>query len=145
MPTITETEFCFYSPNAATVIDCVFECSDGVYRTLCYRHTLEETRTQYPDAVCVHWNEAWKARADSYKAPVSETTEEQFLEMLNILPPVGWAGCGSGAESFKMSEMLCDRITVIFVQYRGRYFTLCDDVRTTHGAIMEKVREFIGE
>lgn len=78
----------------------------------------------------------------SFKSPVEEITEEDFLYALNVLPPVGWVNA-RGAQSFKISERLAGRVTSIQVEMQGRYFRFHDDIRLSHEDCCKRVAAFI--
>lgn len=72
--------------------------------------------------------------------PWSETTEERFDEMLNILPPEKWQHVG-GVELFRMCEYYTDNITTHFAQFNGRYFEGQFRTSTPYTELAAQVRQ----
>lgn len=58
---------------------------------------------------------------------VTETTEENFNEMLNILPPMKWCTI-DGVEMFCMSEMYTGTYTSQYARIGNKYYTAMVDV-----------------
>lgn len=58
---------------------------------------------------------------------VTETTEEQFDEMLNILPPLNWCTI-DGVEMFCMCEMYTGTYTNQYARIGDKYYTAMVDV-----------------
>lgn len=69
-----------------------------------------------------------------------ETTEEQYNDMLNILPPMAWYGGG-----FFVSEPYTSNICNFYQKLGGRYYTSLQRVRTPRGAILASLAKFIEE
>lgn len=59
--------------------------------------------------------------------PVTETTEENFLDMLNCLPPMKWC-THNGVEMFCMSEMLTGTYTSQYARFKDKYYTKLVDI-----------------
>lgn len=76
--------------------------------------------------------EAARRYEDAFKSPPVEITEARFMEMLGILPPVGWKHGEHDSESFKISELTAGRVTAIFVRIGQRYFEFSDLITTRH-------------
>lgn len=79
-------ERCFASKAKATIID-VIHPKTGL--SVCFGRDLANVRKEYPDAeeMTVEAFCAWKA--DQQRTPIewAETTEERYMEMLEVLPP----------------------------------------------------------
>ena len=58
---------------------------------------------------------------------VTETTEEQFNEMLNVLPPLKWCTI-AGVEMFCMREMYTGTYTNQYARIGDKYYTAMVDV-----------------
>jgi hypothetical protein len=130
----------FYSAKTNDIID---TCTDeNPPRSHVNGHTLEEIRTRYPDAVIMEWEKAQKIMDDRNCLPVREITEEQWYEMLEVLPPEGWKNDDNG-ESFKMMERWSGIITDIYARIGTRYLTLRDSAYTKHDEIMKRCNQFI--
>ncbi len=115
---------CFYTPGRPGIIDVV---NDDTKRGHYGGKTLEETRAEHPDAVVGDFDQVVDDQANYWRRAPVEITEEQFNEMLNCLPPVGWVGIGGDFESFKMCELDAANITGIYCRLGSRYFELHDD------------------
>ena len=59
--------------------------------------------------------------------PVTETTEENYYEMLNVLPPLKW-GTIDGVEMFCMSEMYTGTYTNQYAKIGNKFYTAMVDV-----------------
>jgi hypothetical protein len=129
----------FYSAEKNCIID---TCTDeNPPRSHIYGNTLPEIRQRYPDAVMMNLDNACTIMDEKNRLPVSETTEAEFWEMLETLPPAGWKRDATG-ESFKMSELYSGNITSIYACIKGHYFTLRDDIRTPHAEIIARCKSF---
>jgi hypothetical protein len=74
------------------------------------------------------WDEFQKARRDFYiDRPLEEVTEDQYNEMLNILPPLKWCTI-DGIEMFCISEMYDDVYTNQYARYKDKYYTKLVDI-----------------
>lgn len=63
-----------------------------------------------------------RQRAEILSDPITEITEEQFMEALEVLPPLCWTAF-SGGERFLMSEFLTGSYTAQYARFGDRYFT----------------------
>lgn len=108
-----------------TVIDFTFTDEAGVVRSQVYRQTLDEIRERHPDARLGDLDEAYAKIEDSYRVPPVEITEDHFIEMLEVLPPVKWRRTQE-AETFMLSERMYGDITSIFCRIGSRYFEMQD-------------------
>ena len=129
----------FFQRETNSIID---TCTDeNPPRYHIQRETLAEICRRYPNTEIIPFDEAIKIKDEANKKPVKEITEQEFWEMLEVLPPLGWKH-GANCESFKMSEMWSGNITDIYARIDKRYFTLRDDVRTSHDEIMRRCENF---
>jgi len=69
-----------------------------------------------------------------------EITEEDYNEMLNVLPPLKWTNGG-----FFMSEFYTGPITAFYQKLDGRYYTSLQNVRRPRKDIMEDLRGAIAK
>lgn len=133
---------CWYVPGETTIVDLIHP-DDGL--TLHCSENEIQVRERYPLAQRMAFEEAWKladaAGAARYKREVSEITEAQFTDALNVLPPVGWT-TRNGVESFRISERLWGSLTDIYARLGDRYFKLTDDIRLPAATIAERVAAF---
>lgn len=81
--------------------------------------------TAYGNALCGHW---------------SEISEEQYNDMLNILPPVGWYNGG-----FFVSEPYMNDIHDYYQAYHGRYYCSMQRTSTPRMAILESLAAFVAQ
>ena len=113
---------CFYVPGSHTIIDTARP--DGL--SACFGETLEQVQARYPGATLCDFDDACRqidtADNERYRpGELHETTEERFIEMLEVLPPMQWRR-GKTGESFKMSELTKGDITACYVRLGNRYF-----------------------
>lgn len=128
----------FYVPGSHLTIDAVNpETGRGLYGG----RTLEEIRQEHPRAEIGDAEAVFRAQEDACRSPVRETTEEAFMDALEVLPPVGWV-MGRN-QSFKISERLFGSITSIYARVDGRFFKLEDSISTPHGFIVDRCRRFM--
>lgn len=73
---------------------------------------------------------------DRYCLPPVEQTEEQFMDMLECLPPQGWHNTAEG-ESFYMMEFLTGPITTYHVRIGKRYFCFNSKVISHQEALVK--------
>lgn len=78
--------------------------------------------TAYENALCGHW---------------AEVSEEQYNDMLNILPPIGWYNGG-----FFVSEPYIDNVHDYYQEYRGRYYCSMQRTSTPREVILEGLVAF---
>jgi hypothetical protein len=78
-----------------------------------------------------------------YIEPIREVTRERFDEMLDILPPQKWIGCGSGSQSFHISERITDNVVCWLVRRGSRYFELQDRIDMTHAQLQARAADYI--
>jgi hypothetical protein len=79
---------CYASKSRRNIIDTIRE--DGL--TTYYGKTEEQVKAEYPDAYRTSVEEfcAWKGQQQRTPITWSETSEEIFDRMLNVLPPAMW-------------------------------------------------------
>lgn len=86
----------------------------------------------------------WINQEEKAKTAVSEISEAQFNDQLNLMYPIDWCFYAN-TESFKSMEMYFGNVTSIYIRCNNRFFTFRDVVMLTHSEIMEKVRVFIAD
>jgi hypothetical protein len=109
-------------------------------------------RLRHPEAQLGEFHEVTANWENECKSEPVESTEEQFLKMLNILPPVAWTTRADG-ESFKMSERLYGMITSIYARITeptsagvtNRYFHLNDSILTPHDEIITRCSRLLAD
>lgn len=80
---------CFAVPGERTIIDGIHPHTG---RSIIHGHTLDQIRERYPGAVVITWD-TWSAeQAARQNTPIhwDPTTEQQYHDMLGILPPAAW-------------------------------------------------------
>jgi len=82
----TDCRECFASKSRGTVID-VIHPDTGL--TLIYGKSLADCRDEYPDAERTTLDAfcAWKAEAQRTPIEWSESSEDDYHDMMNVLPP----------------------------------------------------------
>ena len=130
--------YCFYVHGDHHIIDTVTD--ENPPRGHYSGKTLEQVQERYPNAQIVDFNYAGKEIDDAVRQPAEEITEETFMYMLEVLPPMGWIQ-RAGSESFKMSEMQCGLMTGIYCRIGKRYFMLIDSVLLKHEQIVAMCEE----
>lgn len=83
----------FAIPGALSIVDCI---NPHTGRSWINKESLDEIRLRYPGAEIVSLAEWSKEKAALQDRPVewSETTEEQYFEQLEVLPPACMHGGG---------------------------------------------------
>ena len=116
---------------------------DGMHpdtgKSLINADTLEDiqARDKYTEVQIMKWETYYDQEQEEAKQDVTATTEGRFNEMLECLPPLGWRN-GSGAESFKVSEMWTGDITDIFCMIGDNFYHLRDKKQLTHDEITKR-------
>lgn len=127
-----------FSRARKTVID--FVRSDG--RTQIQGRTLEDLRAEYPDVSIEEFEVAYKAIESCFIKPVRPVSAEQFIEALEVMPPLNWVRT-EDSESFKSMEMTYGNVTRIWVRVGDHYFSLSDRRTLTHVQILQKVVSYL--
>lgn len=123
---------CIFDPVKLRLIDVIPEGSDG-------KAWFEKHGNEYGDNLIVlSLDEGAKRQEESFKSPPQEISEEKWMEMLCVLPPVSWKHDSTG-ESFKLSERTSGTITAIFVRIGQRFFTFSDSIYTPHAECVARV------
>ena len=97
------------------------------YTVEAYLAYLNERREDgSPEFVCLTWDELAPlieaVMQNTYKiGTMQEVSEERFIEMLEVLPPMQWTRSKT-SESFKLEELTSGDITACFVRIGARYF-----------------------
>lgn len=129
-----------YSPSLKNFVDEYITLADGRQVTGYSHRTIEQVREEYADAQVMEYTAALAAQEAAFSTHPARTTREVFHQMLNVLPPMGWVGSGSeSSESFKMCEMLCGRITVIYARRGSDFFEMHDKCTMKHADIMAAI------
>ncbi len=121
---------CFVQPGQFCIIDVV---DPATGRSSIYGETLEQVQARYPGAVVGDLEEWYTRKIESFLTEPEEITEEQYDEMLNVLPPKRWehrTGPYGYTSSFEMIEHMCGSVTAFYIAIetpvgfvKPRYFT----------------------
>jgi hypothetical protein len=102
------------------------------------KETLEDATKRYPGAIEVSLEEASiqiaKAAKLKYITDPIEIDEDQYMEMLEMLPPMNWIG-----GTFMLCEFSFDNYTKIFCKIGKRYFQFSDSASLKEAEIIQKV------
>lgn len=126
----------YYSATNGRMIDQVRpEDGSGLYSKL----SFEALKAQTPDIERVPFEEGWQRYcAGAIKAPW-EITEEEYTEMLHLMPPLNWK-----AGTFMCCELLRGDIAHIFCRIDDRYFRMQDSRFLTPIEIKERCAPLLG-
>ena len=122
------------------ILDFATLSSSGVYVGNYLGQTVDQVRADYPDAQLGECDDVIATKEAMLKTAPVEIAEDQYIEMLGVLPPLDFRR-GGGDSSFKMCEMLSGRITSIFAVVRNKCYTFNDLVTLSHEEIVAKVLE----
>lgn len=132
----------FANPANHYVQDVAVQQADGTYLSHCYGETLEQMRerVQDPAIEMVDLDEFSEMVDDRNVTDPVEITEEQYIDALEVLPPMDWVM--GETSSFYMSEFYSGSVTSIYVARGGRYFKYRDRVKPHHDRVA-KVRQWL--
>jgi hypothetical protein len=147
--TRTKTELGLYMPSkdgkAPYFIEPLDLMPDGSFLTRFGDKTVSQMRVHYgPDMKIGTLDEYVELEEAHYRTDPVEITEEQYMNALNILPPVGFAKV-DGVESFKFLEATCGRITTIFAQVGKRFFKFDDVCNMPASKIAERINALVSK
>lgn len=136
---MSEAHICFFRPGSLSPLD-LAEQVDGQWVSPMTGITLSEYEAKYPGVEVCEFDAWYKRHRDHQVTAPAHCSEEEYVRMLNVLPPVGWAKSGD-TESFKISERIVGDITRIYCKLGSRYVTFQDDIKMTHVAIVDKASQ----
>lgn len=140
---MSNIEYCFYVPGAPgcvpSMIDVARVNDAGLLVSYFHGETLDALRERHPAAELITVEEFDTLKEAALRTDPVPTTEAVFLEMLEVLPPLGWTRTGEG-ESFKMMERYSGRMTSIYARVGDTYWALMDRASLPHAEIMAKVK-----
>jgi hypothetical protein len=116
-------EQCYYSPSHKSIIS--FTHPENSELSM-YGSTIKQLFIDYPDMILMPTDEASKLIQEASKTEVTETTSDQFEEMLNCLPPENWHRF-EGWEFFQMCEYWTMNITAYYVRIGDKFYTFMDE------------------
>jgi hypothetical protein len=93
MPLTTDFVDCFAVPGESSIIDGI-DPTTG--RSFINGENLEQIRERYPLAVVMPFDDYMAAKAERQNTPIHwvTTTNEQYDDMLGVLPPIAWSHDG---------------------------------------------------
>lgn len=122
---LTLRELYFYIPGKCNVEDIATIPADSVnqntisvkdmYRGIYSGKSLKEYQVENPSIMPLTWEEVEELINDAVRLPVREITEETYLDMLGVMPPLNWMVFESNT-SFMLMEMYCGNVTDIFAR-----------------------------
>jgi hypothetical protein len=130
----------FYQPRHPGIIDTVRTTPDGVTVSETFGETLDQIRKRYPGAELGELDKVLNDSEEAFRHAPQEITQERFIQMLEVLPPVGWKNAGR-TESFKLCERTFGHITAIFARIGEKYYELADRITLSHDDIINAIEE----
>lgn len=127
----------FYVPGRQGIIDYAIQ-RDGVMLSQFGNKSLAELGLQYPGITVGDFDTVFAAQQNALKSAPALITRDRFMDMLEVLPPEGWAR-REGSESFKLCEYQSGNITSIFARIGKHYYEFMDDASLSHESILEKI------
>lgn len=125
----------FYVPGKSSIVDVAVSCADGIMRGGYSKKSIDELMLEYPELI-VDELDAVSARIDeSFITCPIEISENQFYEMMEVLPPKHWRNHGI-SESFQMIEHTRGNITAILCRIENRYFEMQNQAGMSHEDIL---------
>lgn len=129
---------CYYVEGSDSMIDTVDPLT-GL--TTCFKETKDQIVDRYPGANLVPIDDAIaairKVIDKKYITIPSVTTEEEWMDLLCVLPPKNY-NTSDRATSFMLEEFTIADITTIGCNIDDIYFTFSDRCTLTHFEILEK-------
>lgn len=127
--------------KSMTSIDFVRETSDGQLVSQIRGLTQAELTQERGQEVLMTDLASYTDMAeDSYTTQPEQITEREFIDALNMLPPMRW-GRHLGLESFRRSEFYSGNITSIYARdAQGVCWTFRDNAYMTPQAILDKIQ-----
>jgi hypothetical protein len=132
-----QSQAVFFEPGKAWIYDYAVCDENGIFFTKS-GESIAQINILNPNVILGDMELYNQQREAILRTSPVEITEERFLEMMNILPPLGWRNAGF-TESFKMCEMTSGNFTGIFARIGKRYFTFQDLVSLPHHEIVSKI------
>lgn len=129
----------FYVPGRPGIID-VAILRDGEQVGHYSGETLPQINLRHPGVILGLLGLQVQASEDYFRHGPIAISEERYIDMLEVLPPVAWYGIGSAEESFKLSERTSGNITAIFCRLDERYFEMQDSIFMKHADIVTACR-----
>jgi len=136
----------FYEPGK-THLYSVAVRRNGEYRSNYGNKTLAEAQASHPAVQLMPFGDALRmidaAQTAAYCHEPVEITQDQFWEMLEVLPPCKWLR-GTDSEAFFVSEALCADIHTWCVRIGSRYWSLNRSCTRSPESVISEVAIFAG-
>lgn len=84
---------------------------------------FDELLERYQNGLCGRWK---------------EVTEEEFNEQLNVLPPIGWNGCGFWSPEFTYGD-----VTAYYMRLGARCYASLQRISTSREEIFKSLYEYV--
>lgn len=114
---------------------------DGVLYGRFSKLSEAEYKVKYPDMVVMDAVEAMALYEAKFLTPVSEITEEQFQDNLDVLPPSRWLSF-AGGEHFHICERIVSNIVLWNVRIGRSYYQFQDRTTLTTHEIAQRCQDF---
>ena len=139
-----QIEMVIYQYGNMFIQDVMIEGSDGVFRTQCTGKTFKEYIEDGKwDCVCIPFDEAiaeiHKLEDARLIKPFHEITEDEYMEMLECLPPQKWQTFDD-VNIFQMSEYTTSNITGHYVSFNGKFYTANRRTSTPYAEIAKEIK-----
>jgi hypothetical protein len=124
-----------YLPNNHLIYDVV------VGKTASYGESLSKIKKKYPDA-SVWTSKAAHEDIEKYHLckPAEEISEETYIEMLEVLPPMRWENTSIG-EVFALQEPSYENIHLHFCKINNKHYRLLEKTSTAGKTILNKCKK----
>ncbi|AXH72676.1 MAG: Sea42 [Caudoviricetes sp.] len=135
---------CFYIPGNPYVESGAFLCSDGKHYSPSMK-TLDTLQKDNPNIRLMLWDDAMEQIENlntERLSKIDEITEEQWNEMLNILPPMDWQAY-RGAQSFLLPEPYTGSWYPCYVTANGKYYKGYSNIRNEN--FEKRIERFLGK
>lgn len=140
---LTDDTPCLYIEGETNAVDYILPDGMMAYAGI----TVDAYRAAHPEKnfIVLPWKEVLErcrqAAIAKFATPVREITEEEYDEMLNVLPPENWVR-RNGWSVFRMCEYYTGRITSHYVSMGGRFYhTRREAGHGVYEAIIEEIRQ----
>jgi hypothetical protein len=131
----------FYVPSTRAMIHTAIDYAvllDEKIIGLYTHQTQEELAGSYPGVTLGTVEEYDAQLVQAARTEPEEITEEQYLDALEVLPPLDWRG-RKGNDSFKFCEFFTSNVTSIYANRGTRYFKFRDVATLSHQEIMARL------
>lgn len=137
-----------YSWETCRPIDvAVSRVADGQVIGLYSGQTVQELSGRYGDCVVMTMDDAFEHQSNAACRPLEPCTEEHYMEMLEVLPPLRWVN-EREMSSFRVGECCTGDVYTAMVRIRVpdgyRFFKGRKRIGTTHSELVVEALKLIG-